>query len=76
MVQAISGRWCARILATSFRMCLRRQTLMLGQQQMSFAMLLAGLPATTTTSAAVEPRAAASHAERAHEGVDGEPRAV
>jgi hypothetical protein len=43
-VQAISGRWCAHILVTSFRMRLSCRTLMLGQQRMSFAMLLAELP--------------------------------
>jgi hypothetical protein len=44
MVQDISGRWCAHILATPLRMCLSYRTLMLGQQQMSFTMLLMGLP--------------------------------
>jgi hypothetical protein len=44
MVQVISGRWCARVLATSLRMCLSRRTLVVGQQRMSFAMMLAGLP--------------------------------
>jgi hypothetical protein len=44
MVQVISGRWCARVLATSLKMCLSRRTLVLGQQRMSFVMLLAGLP--------------------------------
>jgi hypothetical protein len=50
--------------------------LMLGQQRMSFALLLMGLPRTTTTYAAREHRVAAGHTERAHEGVDGEPRAT
>jgi hypothetical protein len=40
MVQAISDRWCTRVLATSLRMCLSHRTLVLGQQRMSFAMLL------------------------------------
>jgi hypothetical protein len=40
MVQVIFGRWCTCVLVNSLRMCLSRQTLMLGQQRMIFAMLL------------------------------------
>jgi hypothetical protein len=56
--------------------CLSHQMLMLGQQRMSFALLLVRLPRTTTTYAAREHRVAAGHTERAHEGADGEPRAT
>jgi hypothetical protein len=44
MVQVIFGRWCTCIWATSLRKCMSHQTLVLGQQQMSFPMLLIGLP--------------------------------